>query len=298
MELKIFIVLVIVNSIIGLTCYIILALKKERTKGLLLFLIILLCPIIGAAFFFISWLLQKMVFKKTIDASELSFRKDRIETMTGPDYEKEMNVISVEESLLVSDVDNRRRVILDVLKEDYEKSLTVITEALESDDPETSHYVASIITDVKSNFKITVQKMKENMEKYPEDSEFICLLIDYIHNFLEKRVLSEIEEITYIEMYIQLMDRLYTKHKDNISSKMYGNMIKHMLKIKKSQDAIIWADRVLEEYPLELEAYKSNLKLYFEIGEKAKFFDLLAQLKNSEVNFDNECLEWVRFYHV
>ena len=49
----------------------------------------------------------------------------------------------VKEALLVSDVQDKRRVMLDVLKGEYEKSLTVITDALENPDTEISHYAAT-----------------------------------------------------------------------------------------------------------------------------------------------------------
>lgn len=286
------------NLIIGLIVLFVLIWKKEKTKGFLLFLFILLCPVIAPGFLLISWCLRKLFHMKEIDLDDLSFHTDKLEMITGPEFEKEIDVVPIEEVLLISNNHNKRRVILDILKEDYNNSLTAITSALESEDSETSHYVATIITDVKSEFKSTVQKMQESLNTYQDDVEICCLIIDYIDVFLKKNVLTEIEEMTYIKQYVQLMEKLYTEHKETITGKMYKSTICYLLKVKNASKALIWGERAIAECPNDLEAYKGVLKLYFEIKDKNKFFNALNKMKSSNVQFDHESMELVRFYQV
>lgn len=298
MENNILFYIGIINLIISIVVCIVLIIKKEKTKGFLLLFFMILCPVIGPSFLLFSWCFKKILFKKDIDMEDLSFNREELDMIVGPDFNKEIDAVPVEEALIVSDNNNKRRVILDVLKEDYNNSLTVITDALESDDSETSHYVATVIADVKSNFKVTVQKMQENLKKYPDDVDIHCLLIDYIHSFLEKDVLSEIEEMTYIEQYVQLMGNLFFHNREAITSKMYKDIINYLLKIGNSSDALLWGQRATFECPDELDTYKGNLKLYYEIDDKGKFFEILKKMKESSVEFDNESLELIRFYQV
>ncbi|MGB8452022.1 MAG: hypothetical protein WCD89_06790 [Anaerocolumna sp.] len=298
MENNIIEFIVIFNFIISIIILLVLLGRKEKEKGFMLFVFMLTCPLIGPCFLLLSRGLKLLFYKKEIDMEDLSFHTENLEMIIGPDFNKEINVVPVEEALLISDNFNKRRVILDVLKEDYNNSLIVITSALESEDSETSHYVASVIADVKSNFKVTVQKMQENSEKYPEDIEIRYLLIDYIHQFLVKNVLSEIEEITYIQQYMQLMEDLFYYHKEAVTGRMYKQVIYHLLKIGNSSAALLWGERALNENINDLEAYKGILKLYYETGNKFKFFEILNKLKKSDIEFDNECIELVRYYQV
>lgn len=298
MQAKILLYIGIANLIIGLLYFIILMIKKEKTKAFLMFIFILLCPVIALLFLFFSWCQRKLFFQKDIDIDDLSFHTEHLEMITKPDFEKEINVVSIEEALIISDNQDRRRVILDVLKEDYDRSISIINNALENEDSETSHYVASIITDVKSHFKLTVQQMKEKIAKDPDILETIPLLLDYIHKFLSKKVLTEIEEITYVEQYEQLMQDLYEKKKDAVTSEMYKDVIGHLLKIRSRDKAILWGERAMENRPTELDTYKGVLKLYFEIGEQHKFMEALMQLKNSSIEYDRECIDLFHFYGI
>ncbi|MFZ7120110.1 MAG: hypothetical protein ACOWWH_04080 [Eubacteriaceae bacterium] len=298
MENNILFYIGIINLIISIAVCIVLIIKKEKTKGFLLLFFMILCPVIGPGFLLFSWCFRILLYKKEVDIGDLSFHREELNMIIGPDFNKEIDAVPIEEALIVSNNNNKRRVILDVLKEDYNNSLTVITNALESDDSETSHYVATVIADVKSNFKVTVQKMQENLKKYPDDADIYCILIDYIHSFLEKDVLSEIEEMTYIEQYVQLMGKLFLQNKKAITSKMYKNIIDHLLKVGNSSEALLWGQRAITECPNELDTYKGNLKLYYEIDDKGNFFDILKRMKESNVEFDNESLELIRFYQV
>lgn len=288
--------MLLLNLLISIIVLIFYILMKEKTKGLLLFIFIILCPFISVAFLFLSWIMNKLFYSSDLNMKELSFDSERLQMIVGPDYQKEINTVSVEEALMVSDMYNKRRVILDVLKEDYNNSLTVISNALENEDSETSHYVATIIADVKSNFKITVQKMYESLKEYPNDMEISTLLINYIYEFIEKNVLSEIEELTYVQQNIQLMEDLYHHNRSSITSKMYKNLVDILLKVDNSDKGMLWAERCFEQYPDDLNSFKGLLKLYYTINDSNKFFQALNGLKSSKTEFDNEVLELVRFY--
>ena len=297
-EARLLLFIILGNAFIGFLYFLVLFIKKENEKALIIFLFILICPVISVLYLSGSSLLVKLLNNKIIDKANLSFDTEKKPIIAGPDIDKEINIVSVEEALLISGSKNKRRVILDVLKEDYNDSLSVINSALESSDSETSHYAASIITDVKSNFKITVQRMREKLDKFPNDPEISCLMVNFINEFLQKKVLSEIEQLTYIEQSIQILDNLYMNNKKAITSDMYKHVIEHLLRIGKNNEALIWGKRSINEYPNELNTYKGILKLYYETGEKTKFFEVLKKLKDSNLEFDNECIELIRFYKI
>lgn len=287
----------LVFSFLLMLAYLLVFYKKgETTYYVLQLIFMVLAPGIGPIFLIFSWLIQKIFFKKEVNLQELSFRKDLMRSILRPDEEKERNVVPVKEALLVSDIQDKRRVMLDVLKGEYEKSLTVITDALENPDTEISHYAASVITEVKSNFKLMVQTMQEKLKDYPDDPAVRVMLIQYIHEFLGKDVLSSIEAMTYVNIYLKLMEDLFEQDKQSITGSMYGDMIKHLMESQNKDQAEQWARYALEYASNELAAYKGVLKYYYEIGNKEVFFNVMKQLKASDVVLDKETLEMVRLF--
>lgn len=270
--------------------------KGETTFYILQIVFMIVAPGIGPLFLILSWIIQKIFFKKEVNLQELSFRKDMMRAILRPDEERERNVVPVKEALLVSDVQDKRRVMLDVLKGEYEKSLTVITDALENPDTEISHYAATVITEVKSNFKLTVQTMQEKLKDYPDDPSVCVMFILYIHEFLGKKVLSQIEAITYVDIYLKLMEDLFEQDRTSITGTMYRDMIGHLMESQNKDQAERWAGYALEYGSNDLASYKGVLKFYYEIGNKEVFFHVLEKLKASDIVLDKETLEIVRLF--
>lgn len=295
---KVLILIGIVNLIIAILYFLILVFKKDFTRAFIMLIFMLICPVI-APMFLLSSDIQRLLFRnKDIDIENLSFRTDRLDMITEPDYEKEINIVPIEEALIISNNQEKRRVILDVLKTDYEASLEVINLGLANEDSETAHYVASVITDVKSNFKLNVQQMKEKIEKEPELTETIPLVLNYIHSFLIKKVLSEIEEITYIEQYELMLKQLFENNINLVTGEMFKNVIEHLLSAGRKDSASQWGERAMQYRPEDLDTYKGLLRLYYETDDRVNFLELLKTLKKSNIEYDKECIELFDYYKI
>ena len=175
-----FVVLWIVNALIALIYLLIGALvyvpacdlKQEqgeevqydnRRAFLIRFIVMVLCPVVGPAFFLCSYLLFKTVFRQAVDLEDVVFGKERVRTHLKADEERERNIAPLEEALAVSDKRNLRMLMLNVIRGDLQKSLESITMALNSEDSETSHYAASVLCDELNKFRSQVQKMYTGM---------------------------------------------------------------------------------------------------------------------------------------
>ena len=111
-----------------------------------------LCPVVGPMFVLLSFILFKLFSSQGMDLSDVVFSKDRTENFLRPDEEMERNMVSLEEALEVTDKKSLRTLMLNVIRGDYQNSLSSINLALNSKDSETAHYAASILQDVLNNF--------------------------------------------------------------------------------------------------------------------------------------------------
>ena len=180
-----FVILWIVNALIALV-YLLVGiflyvpacdLKREQGEEIqydnrraffIRFIVMVLCPVVGPAFFLCSYLIYKTVFRQAVDLEDVIFSKERVQTHLKADEERERNMAPLEESLAVSDKRNMRMLMLNVIRGDMQKSLESITMALNSEDSETSHYAASVLRDELNDFRSNVQKMYTQMQQETE----------------------------------------------------------------------------------------------------------------------------------
>ena len=139
-----------------------------------------LCPVVGPMFVLLSFILFKLFSSQGMDLSDVVFSKDRTENFLRPDEEMERNMVSLEEALEVTDKKSLRTLMLNVIRGDYQNSLSSINLALNSKDSETAHYAASILQDVLNNFRSQVQEKYLLCQEENEQQVENCVnLVEY-----------------------------------------------------------------------------------------------------------------------
>lgn len=127
--------------------------------------VMLLCPVVGPLFIGLGYVLHRCFFYREVDLDAIIFKKDRVKTYQHADEERGRTMVSMEEALTVTDKDNLRTLMLNIVRGDIQNSLAAISLALDSEDSETSHYAASVLQDALNDFRTTVQKCRNEIEK-------------------------------------------------------------------------------------------------------------------------------------
>lgn len=269
----------------------------NRRAFLIRFIVMVLCPVVGPAFFLCSYLLFKTVFRQAVDLEDVVFGKERVRTHLKADEERERNIAPLEEALAVSDKQNLRMLMLNVIRGDLQKSLESITMALNSEDSETSHYAASVLCDELNKFRSQVQKMYTGMQQEgEEETDYEKMMLDYMNRVLSQKVFTTLEQTKYVKMLEEATESLYRKNRERIFVKQYEGLCLRLLELKKFPETEKWCRRLVQQHGNTLEAYTCQLKLYFTMGEREKFFQVMQELKQSDVIIDNETLELIRIF--
>lgn len=112
--------------------------KKEKKFSIAMkAMVMLLCPVVGAVFLALGELFFRLFFAQAMDLDDVIFSKDRVKTYLHPDEERERNLVSVEEALVITDKENLRELMLNVVRGDVRNSLASLSMALNSEDSET-----------------------------------------------------------------------------------------------------------------------------------------------------------------
>lgn len=272
-------------------------LHDNRRTYLLRFIVMILCPVVGPLFFFVVHLFYLTVFRVQVELDDVVFSKERVRTQLKADEEREMNVIPLEEAIAVNDQKSLRAAMLNVLKGEIRNSLSAISLALETNDSESSHYAASILSHELNEFRLEVQKLYLGIrEEESDQTECEDMMLRYTDDILKQKVFAELEQIRFVRMMAEAAESFYTKDPSGMTDQQYESVCLRLLDIQDYENSEKWCHRLAEQYPDRLSSFTCKLKLYFIIRNREAFFRTLDALKNSDVVIDNETLELIRIF--
>ena len=260
-------------------------------------IVMLMCPVVGACFFPFSYLLYRVFFSKPVDLADVVFSKERVRTFVHAEEDRERNVAPLEEALEVTGADDLRSLMMNVVRGDIQKSLASISLALNCEDTETAHYAASVLQDALNDFRMNVQKQRKLILKGDKKQALYAeVLIDYMNQVLEQKVFTDMEQRTYVNTMDEICDILYSVDREHLTSSQYEAISLRLLEIEEFDKCRKWCERAEYQYPNSLATYTCQLKLYFNSGQRNRFFEVIEALKKSAVVIDSETLELMRVF--
>lgn len=297
--MRIFCIILGLNLMIVLLYFIIHMVRKKRNRVEFVAktIVMLLCPIAGPLFVLVGTLIYRYIFQKDVDLEDVIFQKDRVKTYLRADEERGRTMVPLEEALVVTDKNNLRNLMLNVVRGDTRNSLASISKALNSEDSETSHYAASVLQDSLNGFRAMVQNSyNEILEEKENQLVHVRLLIEYMNPVLAQRVFTDMEQKSMVHRMSDVCQILYEKEPDRMSGEYFEDISLRLLEIKDYEACKMWCDRAVKYFPKRLSTYTCQLKLYFSCGDRDSFFRVLDELKQSDVVIDNETLELIRVF--
>lgn len=280
--------------------------EKNRSWGIRA-AVMLLCPVVGVCFFLVSWLLYRLVFRTPVDLSDVVFSKERVESVAKSNEALEVNFVPMEEAIVISDRQDQRQLMLNIVRGNYQESLSSIALALNSEDTETAHYAASVLQGALNDFRVEVQKSYQpimdaleepDREADPEGNweSQAAMLMEFINEMLKKRILTDLEQSHYAHLLDYLGEKLYFSQIYHMNSSQLEEITLRLLEVQDDSLSEKWCLRIAELFPDTLSAYTTRLKLYFSNGNREKFFAVMEQLKKTDIIIDKETLELIRVF--
>lgn len=269
---------------------------EERKRFFLEALFMVLCPIVGILFLFICFLNEHFYFKfRRVDDISF-FGKEKKSIYIAPDWETESNIVPLEEALLISGKENKRKELLHILKTDYSKSLASVIKALEDPDSETSHYAASILMQEKSEIQMYIQELQGACRDNKDEPEVYEIFMNYLREILQLNIFSETEQKNYLYQLNSLTEEVEEKWSAFITDSQILELGKMLIQRKDYQKAEQWLNILGQRSTDTLEYYEMQLRFYYGTRQKHQFFTALEKMKHSNISLTKEMLELVRYF--
>lgn len=265
--------------------------KINRHERFCNFIIALFIPVGGYIIVLVLYILRESKTETIGDDNE--FEDPAIIFTDRMDREKEINVLSIEEALLVSNLRDKREQLISVLKRDTSRYIDKLKFALRDEDSETSHYAAAAVSEISRNLDIKLQAMAADYEKHSSDPETIRAYKDVLAQYLSSGLVDNLAKKRFLNDYVNIVEKLFEIEEE--SSHDYEVLVDSLIELSKYNKAELYSKKYLEKYPIE-EAYMLNLKLLYIKKDKLGFGTLFKELLDSDIKLSTNGLQIVRFW--
>ncbi len=211
-----------------------------------------------------------------------------------PESEKEMNVVPLEEALLVNDLSSRRRVLIDLLKQDSLEYLEVLGMAVANEDTETSHYAVSAIVEIKRKLTLSLQELSVKYEEDRSDPYLLQSYADVLKSYMRSGFIDERTMQLHKHTYSSVLEHLLMI--DPSSASAYEDKINIDIELREFARAAKTAQDYLTQFPKSESPYLALMKVYYSTRSFEQLQDTLTRLKRSTVRLSNHALKIVRFW--
>ena len=157
----------------------------NRRTYLLRFGVMVLCPVVGPLFFLAAYAVFRLPLWMQASLEDVVFSKERVKTKLNADEERERDIIPLEEALFVNKSKDLRMVMMNTIRGDVSSTLGTILLALNSEDSETAHYAASILSGALDEFRARVRQLRRAIaEEEEKETGAEMELLPYMDRFL------------------------------------------------------------------------------------------------------------------
>ncbi|RAP73981.1 hypothetical protein [Paenibacillus montanisoli] len=231
-------------------------------------------------------------FTELMDVSE-----DQERIFQHVNVDKEVNLLPLEEALVVNDNVTRRRLLLDMLKEDMdERMIPLLERAVNNEDTETSHYAVTAIMEIKRKLLLTIQKWSVKYEDQKKNPQVLLEYAGAIKNYLSSGYMDKRTQMTYRLTYVSLLRELLQTEAASVM--LYRELIENEKALERYDEALLSCEQFRKQYPMSEESYLAALDLYFTLKMKEPFYTTLNELKASKIRVSNRGLTIIRCWSV
>ncbi len=211
-----------------------------------------------------------------------------------PQSEKEINVVPIEEALLVNDLSSRRRVMIDLLKQDTFEYLEVLGMAVANEDTETSHYAVSAIVEIKRKLTLSLQELAVKYEDEAGDPYFLQTYASVLKSYMRSGFIDDRTLLMHKYTYSTVLQQLMVA--DAAYAEAYEEKINIDIELREYVSAENTALAYLEQFPNSEAPYLALMKVYYVMRSFELLQETLSRLKRSTVRLSNHALKIVRFW--
>lgn len=285
-------IILILNTVAAIVFMMTARHRAERIFGLFFIAV----PVLGWLFYYgPKWWFQITQRHNLYDASNIKLKINEEEYSQKPNVTEEMNIVSFDEIMQVGQKEEKRALLLNVLKDDLVDNALFIRSAMSDSDSETTHYAASATMQINSKLRSAIQALETVQQQDPQNPQVLVELLDAISEYLNSGVLTQRDSEYYRNKYIRCFNGLIFLDELRLSCENYLKQADYLYLSREAHKAIQVAVTARDRFGSEA-AHLKLLELYYKTGNHKQFDLAFAAFKHADLTVTNQGLELIRFW--
>lgn len=270
--------------------------RKSREEGFFRLILAAFFPGFGYLLLFLLWISGKYI-KSGSEYS--STERDqylkpesalKAHVMSG----KELNLIPMEEALILNNNNIKRRMLLDILKEDMCQYPKLLSMALDNEDSETSHYAVTALVELRDRISLSIQEMASQYESGKRNTDFLLLYANTLRECLNDGLTDKDNTKKLKSIYREVLMEILEVH--TLNEIYFIDRINLDLEVKDYDSAGFYCDTFMKIHCQSEQPYIMFLKLYYSLRDQVKFNEFLIRIQKSPGGFSGKTWDIINFW--
>lgn len=271
--------------------FLLFAVVRKQKIGLTIYFIVF--PVMGFVIYYLPQWILNIRKHFSYDRESLVKRFDIEQVQSMPVVEKELNIVPIADAMAVSSNAEKRSLLLEQLKKDIHTNYKVVLPAGKDSDSESAHYVAAARMEVYRGKQEKIGRTRRQMEKEPENAECLREYLKELTGYIESDLLTEREAELYKVDYCKRLE--HAKNKNGMTGEEYNCYVMYLVDLKRYKEAEAFWKKFMQCERNEM-AYRKILQMYYDVGDKQKFYQCLDDLQKSTIRLSPEGLKILRYW--
>ena len=203
-------------------------------------------------------------------------------------------VVPIQEALRVNDAQTRRRLILDIIRQDPKDYIFQLREACSDTDLEVSHYASTAIMEIQREYEISTQQAEREYAQDPENITKLGKSIQHMQRYIESGLIDESIIHAYRQRFALLLSKKMELSPEDMSIRITAS--DNYLELKNLTEAKALADLLTERWPNRESVWLQKLKVSYVMQDTEGIRDTLCQIKERNVYLTPEGKSIIRFW--
>ena len=231
---------------------------------------------------------------KALALEELHLDGDDLKLLN-PEQDRETdNIIPLEEALAINDAMTRRKLMLEILRQNPEEYISLLQDARMDSDIEVNHYASTAIMEISRDYDLALQKAEQNYRDTPDDPGSLEQYIKGLKRYIDSGLINKNVLFVYRYRLSELFEVQMDQSPENIQSHVQA--VQNYISSRNYTRAMELLERMLEKWPRQESVWLAKLQLHAEMRDSAGIKAVLAEIRSRNIYLSPEGRSIVGFW--
>ena len=231
---------------------------------------------------------------RNAELDDLILQADDFRKITFEEEKTTKSVVPLEEAIRINDTKMRRKLMMDIMRQDPGEFIRLLQQARLNDDIEVPHYASTAMMEAQRKFEIDIQRQEKELQAHPEDKEILDEYIKLLKKYIDSGMLKENMLIIQRVRYDNLLRKKMTEYPNE--KPPYFEAADNYIELGYFDDAEKMIGFLIRKWPNDEYTWILKLKLYYEWQDKTRFNETVREIKRRNIYFSSQYKDLLTFW--